>query len=136
MRPPAPASARYVSRSAKGRPPRPPFGLTTWTDGGEATVVRLDGVAGDLAHAEAVAAQIPDRATFECRTLVVLLGTAVPAGAAWRRLVFLRDEMVPRASRASALVMRGYVDVGAGSDAGSSQDLVWGWSAAATPTTT
>lgn len=91
-------------------------------------MVRLDAAAGDLAQTEAVAAQVPAPSSFERRTLVVLLAEASPAGGAWRRLVFLGDAPVSRAARASALLMRGYVGIGASVDGASSQDLVWAWS--------
>jgi hypothetical protein len=125
---PEPRSVRFVGRSPAARQPKPPFGLTGWSDDGEATVVKLDASEADLTAVEAVAAQVPESGAFAERTLVVLLGAATRGGGGWRRLILMGDTSVPRAPRCSALVMRGYVDVGAAVDAGTSHDLVWGWS--------
>jgi hypothetical protein len=127
---PSPRSVRFVCRSAvaRARPPAPPFGVSGWVDDGEATVVQLDASEGDLTITEAVASQIPDSGTFAERTLVVVLGRAAGRGGAWRRLLFLGEASMSRAARCSALLMRGYVDIAAGMDAKTSQDLAWGWS--------
>jgi hypothetical protein len=130
---PSPASIRFVGRSAKARAPAPPFGLSGWSEQGEAVAVQLDGAADDLSSAESVLRQIPNCGSFEGRTLVVVLGSAARGGGAWRKLVFMSDVAVPRAARCSALVMRGYVDVGASTDEATSQDLAWGWSQPALP---
>lgn len=90
-------------------------------------VVMLDASAGDLAGVAAIAAQVPDPGAFARRTLVVLLGEASRGGGAWRRLVRMNAAPVSRADRCSALLVRGYIDIGAGSDA-AHKDLTWGWS--------
>jgi hypothetical protein len=128
MNPPSPRSARLLEGPAKGRPPSPPFGIAAWTADGEAAVIQLDATESDLSSAEAVAAQLPDAASLPARTLVVLLGNAGGAGGVWRRILFMKDAKIPRAPRASALLMRGYVEIGAAKDAASSHDLVWAWS--------
>ena len=134
---PRPESARFVGRSANARAPAPPFGLERWSPDGVATVVELDASDGDLSgterterteHTEAVARQVPDCGSLPPRTLVVLLGVATRGGGAWRKLVRMNTAPVSRAARCSALLVRGYVDIGAAPDAATSQDLVWGWS--------
>jgi hypothetical protein len=131
MSAPRPESARFVGRSANARAPAPPFGLERWSPDGVATVVELDASDGDFSGAErtgAVARQVPDCGGLPPRTLVVLLGVATRGGGIWRRLVRMNTVSVSRAARCSALLVRGYVDIGAAPDAATSQDLVWGWS--------
>lgn len=87
-----------------------------------ATVVRLDATGVDAEDFAALAAQLPLASTLPGRTVV-----AVPA-VAMRRRRFLRgmlgDRRVPvsRATRCTALLLRGYVDVAADADA------AWGFS--------
>jgi hypothetical protein len=75
----------------------------------------------------AVMAALPDPADLPPGTLVVVAGNLdTPGGFARSVLaVFGRSKTVPRAHRCSALVARGYVDVGAASDEARS-DLAWG----------
>jgi hypothetical protein len=87
-----------------------------------ATVVRLDATGLDPEDFAALAAQLPLASTLPPRTAV-----AVPA-AALRRRRFLRGLLgdrkvvVPRATRCTALLVRGYVDVTADDRA------AWGFS--------
>jgi hypothetical protein len=87
-----------------------------------ATLVRLDATGVDPEDFAALASQLPLASTLPPRTLV-----AVPAVAVCRRR-FLRGVLgdrkvtVPRATRCTALLLRGYVDVTA--DAGAA----WGFS--------
>ncbi len=125
---PTPGSVRFVGRDVKARPRVPPFGLSTWSDEGEATAVQLDATAADVSAADAVAAQIPASDSFAQRTLVVVLGSAAREGGLWRRLTQGPEAPVSRKARCDALLMRGYVNIAAGKDS-SSHDLAWGWSA-------
>jgi hypothetical protein len=125
--PPSPRSIRFVGLAAKARPRVPPFGLSTWSDDGEAAAVQLDSSAADVSTAEAVASQIPPSDGFAQRTLVVVLGSAARQSGLWRRLTGAAEAHVSRKTRCDALLMRGYVDIEAGKDS-SSQDLAWGWS--------
>jgi hypothetical protein len=124
---PSPRSIRFIGLAAKARPRVPPFGLSTWSDDGEATAVQLDASAVDVSTPEAAAAQIPPSDGFERRTLVVVLGSAAREGGLWRRLTQGPHAPVSRKARCGALLMRGYVEIAAGKDS-SSQDLAWGWS--------
>jgi hypothetical protein len=87
-----------------------------------ATVVRLDTTEVDPEDFAALSAQLPHASTLPPRTVV-----AVPAVAVHRRR-FLRGVLgdrkvtVSRATRCTALLLRGYVDVAA--DAGEA----WGFS--------
>jgi hypothetical protein len=76
-----------------------------------ATVVRLDATGVDPQDFAAMATQLPHASTLPPRTVV-----AVPAVAVRRRR-FLRGVLgdrrvtVPRSTRCTALLLRGYVDV-------------------------
>ncbi len=72
--------------------------------------------------------QIPRSATLPSGTPTVLLGMALGDVSVWRRLVAGGTVRVPRATRCTALVMLGYVDVGGGIDESTGSDLAWGWS--------
>lgn len=129
MTPPRPPALRLLARAPgggatgdRGKPGRPPFGLATWDPTAEAIAVRLD-AGGDGARTPAgVAAQLPHATTMPSGTLVFVLGKAVAVRSLWR--LFARDVAVPRAARCSALLVRGYVDIGA--DDVSGDDLAWG----------
>ena len=83
---------------------------------GEAATVTLDVTDVDPGDASALARQIPEASTLAPRTKVTVLATATRRGGLLRRL--LGDARVPvtRATRCTALLVRGYVDIGA--DAG------------------
>jgi hypothetical protein len=122
---PRPESLRLHTRSTSAiRPPRPPFGLPGWSPDGAAVAVLLDASGADLEDLAAVAEQIPAAAALPAGTQVVVLGTAAATGGLWRRLLGRRGEPVARPVRCSALVARGYVDVGGGREG--SSDLAWG----------
>lgn len=125
---PRPESARFVGLAPNAKAPPPPFGLKGWSQDGTATVVELDASTSDLSAAGAIAPQLPECDSLPSRSLVVLLGEAGRGGGAWRRLVRMNATPVSRAARCSALLVRGYVDIGAGTDDGTSHDLVWGFS--------
>lgn len=125
---PRPESVRFVGLAPNAKAPPPPFGLERWSDAASALVVELDGSTSDLSTAGAVAPQVPECGSLPRRTLVVLLGQAGRGGGTWRRFVRMYATPVSRAARCSALLARGYVDIGAGTDEGTTRDLVWGWS--------
>jgi hypothetical protein len=82
----------------------------------------LDASRGSDARTVAgVAAQLPGASSLPGGTRVFVLGAAASSGPfAW--LPFTRGVPVTKASRCSALLARGYVDIGAGTD----DDLAWG----------
>ena len=59
--------------------------------------------------------------------LGVILGTAARRGPLWRRLLGGRGIAVTRATRCTALIARGYIDVGAAADEPTGTDIAWGW---------
>jgi hypothetical protein len=73
-----------------------------------------------------IALSLPDPDALGPRTLVLVAGTiAAPPSIARSVLAILgRTRKIPSANRCSALVARGFVDVGASADG----DVVWGYS--------
>jgi len=108
-------------------PPHPPLGLHSWSRDATALAVLLDAAAGDLANLALVADQIPSAETLPLATPVVVLGEPAHSALSWRRFG-LRKRKVARAPRCGALLVRGYVDIGAGLDRATGGDIVWGWS--------
>ena len=113
-----------------GRRSALPFGLRGWSDApGGAIGVVLELPAGrsttDLDDPALVAAQLPDPASLEPGQLVFVLPRAASASS-W--LGRLRGAGPPAsvASRATALLARGFAGIGAGTDPDSGMDLVWG----------
>jgi hypothetical protein len=93
-------------------------------DLGEAKVVELG--ENDAASLAGVIAALPDPATLDAGALVVVPADIRGGGSLARSVlaVFGRKKTVARTRRCTALVARGYVDVGAAdSDDG---DLAWG----------
>jgi hypothetical protein len=126
---PRPAALRLSTRARDARAPAPPLGVSAWSDEADAVAVLLDGAEADLDDASAVADQLPAASTLPPRTLVVVLGTPARAGGVLRRWLPARTAPVPRSARCTALLARGYVDVGA--EAG----VAWGWSPGSPPST-
>ncbi len=126
---PRPQAIRLSSSAGGGRPPPTPFGLTTWTAdaGAEAVAVVLElpegyGL-GDVVR------QLTDPGGFDARTLVVVLGETAGGGVKLLSRIFGgRRARVDRGVRGSALLARGYVELGAAVDGATGQDLVWGYS--------
>jgi len=114
---PAPTSARFVGASSAR--PRPPFGIDSFREDGEAWVFAL--ADDDVAR---VAGALPDPSTLADGTLVVLLPEAGAPRGVWS--IFSAGKSVPRSVRCGALLLRGYVDLGACVDPQSKLDLVWG----------
>lgn len=102
-------------------PPRP----SRRRPGGNTTTVTLK--EADAGSVESVARILPDPATLAPGT-VVLVPAALEATRSLARSVLAalgRTKTAPRSIRCTALVARGYVDVGAGDDADLA-DVAWG----------
>lgn len=86
----------------------------------------------DAATVETIMAALPDPATLEHGALVVLPAAVRSPRTLTRSVlaVFGRAKTAARSSRCTALVARGYVDVGAA--AGADDDLAWGYAPART----
>jgi len=125
---PVPTALRLSTPTPAAKPPRPPFGLRSWSGDGAATALLLDARHADVTDASSVLAQVPGAAALPPRTPIVILGCAVRGEGLWRRLLGAGTVRVARAARCTALVARGFVDVGGGVDEASGSDLAWGWS--------
>jgi hypothetical protein len=123
VKPPRPGALRLVTRARAGKLPKPPLGLRAWSPDAEAFALLLDEQTGDPRSLAGVVAQLPGASSLSPGTFVVILGTAANERPFWR--LFTRGAVVARATRCSALVARGYVDVGAGLDEAGA-DLTWG----------
>jgi hypothetical protein len=117
-------SQSLMSQTNGTRLPRPPFGLPAWTPTADAVAVSID-MRGADGSPSAVAAQVPLASALPPGTPVVVLGVAARGASIWTR--FARGVSVPRAARCGALLARGYVDIGAGTDDVSGADLAWGF---------
>lgn len=92
-----------------------------------ATVVRFrESALGSIA---AAADALPDPNTLADGTLVLVEGAVDEPPSLARSVlsVFGRTKTAPRALRCSALVARGYADVGAAIDPETKSDLAWGY---------
>jgi hypothetical protein len=87
-----------------------------------ATVVRLDATEVDPEDFAALASQLPHASTLPPRTVVAVPAVAVRRRRFLRRVLGDGKVTVSRATRCTALLLRGYVDVAA--DAGAA----WGFS--------
>lgn len=123
MTPPDAVALRLVTRAPDGKPRRPPLGIAAWTPAAQAVAVLLDaGGERDPDDIAEVAAQLPPAAELPRGTPVFVLGRAKARRSFWR--LFARDVAIPRAVRCTALLMRGYVGIGAADIHG--DDLAWG----------
>jgi hypothetical protein len=127
MTPPRPAAFRLWTRAPAASRPRAPFGLPSFTDAATAIAVFVDATGIDEEDAGAFAEQIPAAVQLEPGTPVFILDAAVRGRGALRWLG-ARKVQLPRTSRCTALVARGYVGVGAAADPSGRGDLVWGFS--------
>ena len=127
--PGARAARLIVGGPVSGKEPRPPLGLSEWTQG-ESEVVVLLVAAREPARSldeevALVAAQLPDaRSLPPATTLIVLPETGTSAGL-FRRLLSSRPPL-SRASRCSALLARGYTGIACALDPRGSRDLARG----------
>ena len=125
---PRPDAIRLWTRATLSPLPSPPLGLRSWSREAAAVAVLLDASINDLANLAAVAAQIPNAETLGPATLVMVLGEAVNARRGWGRLFGVGRSKIARALRCGALLVQGYVDIGAALDPATGSDIVWGWS--------
>jgi hypothetical protein len=127
MTPPALPALRLVTTAQGARPPKPPLGLRAFTEAPDAALaVLLDLEDGPPARAQVdlVAAQLPAPEDLPEGRVVLVLGERA-AGASLLGRLLRRDVGIPRAVRSTALLARGYVELGAGTDA-TGRELVWG----------
>jgi hypothetical protein len=132
---PQPTEARLLRGAqggVRGKPPKPPLGLRRWSveaGPGVAIVVALeladDSRASDPDDVHRVAAQVPLADALPEGTLVVVLERAERSSGLVSRLLSPRPR-VPLAVRGSALLARGYGEIGAGVDPSSGEELAWG----------
>ena len=126
MTPPRPTALRLIGRASPSRWPVPPMGLGTWDASAQAVAILLDATSIDVDDPAQVAGQIPAAAELPPATPIFVLGVAAGRRAVLRLLE--RRVPVTRAARCTALLARGYVDIGAGLDEASRADLAWGFS--------
>lgn len=125
---PLPATLRLSTTEPGSKPPTPPFGLRAWSTEGERIAVLLDAGRGDRLDLGQVVDQVPSASGLPARTPMVVLAGAVRHAGTLRRLFGGGTVQVARATRCSALIARGYVDVGGGVDEPTGADSAWGWS--------
>lgn len=130
MTPPRPAALRLWTRVEGIRLPAPPLGLIKWTQDATALAVLVDATHFDGDEVQTVAAQIPPSSDLPPGSPVFVLATGVVAARSWRVLLGPRRAPVSRAVRCSALLARGYVDIGCDEPVARGDDLAWGWSPA------
>lgn len=104
-----------------------PFGLNRWSDDAPDVAVLLETGADDWKNLDQIVSQLPEAASLPAHATLVVLGTAVRNAGSWRRWLGDRSVPVPRALRCTALLVRGYVDIGA-TIGERREDLVWGFS--------
>ncbi len=121
----SPSALRLVARTPGHKPPRPPFGLRAWSQAAADFAVALEAPADDLRAISDVAEQVPGASTLASGTAVFVLGAAANRNRLWRLLG--RGVRVTRATRCTALLVKGYVEIGAGIDKASGHDLAWGF---------
>ena len=120
-----PSAIRLVARTAGGKPPKPLFGIGAWIPTAADVAVFLDTPRGDDHRVmSGVAEQLPQASTLPSGTAVYVLGGAASDKRLWRLLG--RTVAVARAARCTALLIKGYVDIGAGVDDVTGVDLAWG----------
>jgi hypothetical protein len=119
-----PTEIRLVTRAARGKPPKPPFGIAGWTAGAVDVAVLLDAPPENGRAITSIAEQVPLASSLPSGTAVFVLGAAPSAHGLWR--LFGRTAPVARTVRCTALLVRGYVEIGAGIDEASGADVAWG----------
>jgi hypothetical protein len=125
MTPSRPTALRLVTRAVGAREPGAPLGLRSWSTDADAIAVLIDAAELDVDNPREIAAQIPQATELPQATRVFVLGVAARGRGAIGWLA--RAIRIPRATRCTALVARGYVEVGAGAD-DTGSDLAWGLS--------
>ncbi len=119
-----PSAIRLITRTPAGKSPKPPFGLGTWSATAADVAVLLDALPGGHRATASIVEQVPQASSLPSGTWVVVLGAAPSHRRLWRLLG--RTVPVARAARCTALLVRGYVEIGAGVDETSGADLTWG----------
>jgi len=94
-----------------------------WSEGAADVAVLIETTTDDCGSLAEIAAQLPDPAALQTNATLVVLARAVQNVTSWRRWLGRRSIPVPRALRCTALLVRGYVDIGATSE---DEDLAWG----------
>jgi hypothetical protein len=126
MNAPRPSAIRLISKARGGKAPRPPFGLRAWSPDADAAAVVLDAAGLEVDEASGVASQLPLASALPAGAAVIVFGAAAGPRHFWNRLLWGGTIPVSRAARCGALIMRGYVEVGAGRDETTNADLAWG----------
>ena len=127
MKPPRPSTLRLLTRASDAAIPPAPFGLTGWDPAADAVAVLVDATDLDLEDVAAVAEQVPAATEVPPGALVAILAGAVRTTPVWRRLLGAGRVIVPCAVRCAALLVRGYVDVGARASAQPEREVSWGY---------
>jgi hypothetical protein len=83
----------------------------------EVVTVQLDATDADLGDVSAVAKQVPDASTLAAQTRVRLPSMAFRRGGMLRKLLGPARVPVDRAARCTALLVCGYVGIGADDEA-------------------
>ena len=125
MKAPSPAALRLHTLVRDAKRTTVPFGLSGWNENATDIAVLLQPPTDDGRSLAQIAAQLPDATTLPTDATVVVLARAVRNATSWRRWLGQRVVPVPRALRCSALLVRGYVDIGAAIGQ-RGEDLVWG----------
>ncbi len=123
-RPSPPRALRLVCAQPSVHPPTPPFGLAAFTDDPDAAMAVLldvDPEAGERAQVDVAALQIPHADDVPAGRFVVVLAGRAQVGGFFSRLFAGSRANVPIAVRATALLARGYTNLGADAESG----LVW-----------
>jgi hypothetical protein len=124
-----PPALRLVTQAPRVPARAIPFGLRAWSSEAKAIAILLEAAGEDLDQV-AVATQVPPSGSLAPATPVFVLGSATRAlsRTSWFRWLRPGVVRVGRAPRCGALLIRGYVGLGAGIDETSGADLVWGFS--------
>ena len=124
---PAPRASRPAARSEGSIRARIAARAPSAEQRASATTIALRD--DDAASVAAIMAKLPDPASLSPGALVVVPAEIASTGRSLARsvlAVFGRTKTATRARRCSALVARGYVDVGAAED-DTRADLAWGY---------
>jgi hypothetical protein len=119
---------RLVCRAKDARPPTPPLGVSAYTEDPSAAVailLELDAGQSEREQVDDAWEQIPAAESLTPGQAVVVLPDPARGRGIFGRL-FAGGKDIPRAIRATALLARGYTNIGAGKDDVSGADLVWG----------
>ncbi|MCL2723008.1 MAG: hypothetical protein FWD69_01085 [Polyangiaceae bacterium] len=129
MSPPLPARPngfRLIGATLPSFAQSAPLGSIYRDDGAAYAVALGPEQAHDVAS---LAAALPEPDSLEPGALVIVLARVVEAPTLARRVFFAlgRGHTISRALRCSALLCRGYVRIGAGTDPETRADLAWGY---------